>query len=353
MTEDQVRVYTLMARRMAGEATPAELEELQQLLKDHPESGFVVEVLNATHSLPANRDGETVDGKAWAEKSWSSLEASMKLPDPEKVTPSSPSRIKQLRPWLIAAAVVAGIVLTIPFLLRKSGRPVLVRESNSIVMEKGGRSSMTLPDGTKVWVNGGSKLTYGDDFVNGTREVFLEGEASFEVAPDAAHPFKVRTGNVDIRVLGTRFNVKAYPGDGEVQTVLLSGKVSALLRNGSGQSREIILEPGQKLSFDYLQTGALEDGITLSQVSPEDCEETAWIQNRLVFRDRPFRLLARDLERWYNVTIRFEDASLENELFSGAFDRQQIGEALKALQIATPFTYTQNGEVILIRRARK
>ncbi len=342
---------------MAGEITPAEREELQQLLKGHADAAFMMEVLNAVQTVTPGRDPELADPGKWAERSWSSLEAAMNAPAapaaPKEAAPVA--KVRRWRPWYYAAAAAIAVAVAIPFLFGDKA-DVQQEAQRNIVIAKGERSSLGLPDGTKVWVNGGSKLSYGEAFGHSNREVYLEGEACFEVAPDEKRPFVVRTGNMDVLVLGTRFNVKAYPEDGQAQAVLLSGKVKLTLRNtAGGQEKDLLIAPGQKVTLGTVAGEGVADSelqlpLEVGAVNPADCDEIAWINDRLVFRDVPFRSLARDMERWYNVKIHLEDAALGKELFSGVFDKQDINEALKALQIATPFTYTRNGADVYIRR---
>ncbi|WP_341843682.1 FecR family protein [Chitinophaga caseinilytica] len=357
MTAEQQRIDILLARHMAGEITPAEREELQQLLKGHADTAFVMEVLNAVQTVTTGRDPELADPDVWAERSWSSLEAAMNAPAapaaPQEAAPVA--KVRRMRPWYYAAAAVIAVAVALPFLFRDKAAISHAAQRN-IVIAKGERTSLSLPDGTKVWVNGGSKLSYGEAFGSSNREVCLEGEACFEVAPDEKRPFVVRTGNMDVRVLGTRFNIKAYPEDGQVQAVLLNGKVKLTLRNtAGGQEKDMLLAPGQKVTLGTVAGEGVADRelqlpLEVGAVNPADCDEIAWINDRLVFRDVPFRALARDMERWYDVKIHLEDAALGKELFSGVFDKQDINEALKALQIATPFTYTRNGADVYIRR---
>lgn len=367
------RIDLLLARQISGEATEAELQELQQWLKEHPETGFVMEVVNSTQSVAQ------ADSQEWAGNSWAALEAAMNAPEaapvvgegnapeatgqvagtlnsPEPALPVVVKTVRFLPRWVMAAAILAVIVLAATFLFRPATplKPVAGTENNTIVMRKGARSSVQLPDGTTVWLNSSSRLTYGDGFAHGKREVLLQGEAFFTVSQQEQHPFIVHAGNMTIQVLGTTFNVKAYAGDDKLEVVLLSGKVAV---STTRQPQQLQLGPGQKVlawsaaAADSLQEQPLEVASFHLDANSNACDEIAWTRNQLVFKNKTFGSLAKEMERWYNVNIHIQDASLEKELFNGAFQKENVTEALKALQIATPFTFYQSGSEIYIKKA--
>ncbi|HEY9259573.1 FecR family protein [Chitinophaga sp.] len=351
------RIDLLLARQISGEATEAELQELQQWLKEHPETGFVMEVVNTTQSVAQTGAQE------WASNSWAALEAAMnageaapgtdELNAVEAVGPTGVKTVRFLPRWVMAAAILAAIVLTAAFLFRPVTplKTAAGTENNTIVMRKGARSSVQLPDGTTVWLNSSSRLTYSDGFAHGKREVFLQGEAFFTVSRQEQHPFVVHAGNMTIQVLGTSFNVKAYAGDDKLEVVLLSGKVAV---STARLPQQLELVPGQKIlapAADSLQEQPLEVASFQLDENSHSCDEIAWTRNQLVFKNKTFGSLAKEMERWYNVNIHIQDASLEKELFNGAFQKENVTEALKALQIATPFTFYQSGSEIYIKKA--
>ena len=345
------RIDILLARQLSGEATAEELQELQQWMKERPGTRFVTEVLNATSSTEVNNSQE------WAAGGWAALEQKMKAPGAQlPLTPVPRAAVRRFPRWTVAAACIAVAGLAAAFLFRSEPRKALIAKtaSNTITMRKGARSSVQLPDGTTVWLNSSSNLTYGDGFAQGNREVFLQGEAFFTVAANEQRPFIVHAGNLTVRVLGTSFNVKAYAGDDNEEVVLLSGKVAVFTAR---RPEALTLVPGQKAlawaatAADSLQALAPEIVPFHLDKGSNTCDETAWTRNQLVFRNKTFLLLAKDMERWYNVNIHIQDASLKNELFNGAFQKENVTEALKALQIATPFTFYQSGSEIYIKKA--
>ena len=224
----------------------------------------------------------------------------------------------------------------------------------TIITQNGSRTRSLLTDGTTVWLNAGSKLFYENDFNGITREVSLEGEAFFEVVKQTNRPFIVHTSGIDIRVLGTAFNVKSYPEDKNVETTLYRGQVQ-VLRQEDLISKAIQLIPNQKLILPKQaakETIKLSEEkqplakkitasfiITLIDSTKKESErfETAWLYSRLEFRGNNFEELAKKLERWYNVTIVFKDEKVKELNFNGSFEKENVDEAFKALQLAVPF----------------
>jgi ferric-dicitrate binding protein FerR (iron transport regulator) len=229
----------------------------------------------------------------------------------------------------------------------------------------GTRTKLVLPDGTRVWLNSNSKLKYTSEFNANTREVSLEGEAYFDVVKDVLHPFIVHTSSLDIKVLGTAFTIKSYPQDETVEATLLRGTIEVSRKDNPGISR-VILKPNEKLVFNkkkavLARPGHFRDQVPIDAHPPtpdmavnsirqdipdSNKVETAWIYNRLVFNGDTFQELARKMERWYNVRITIKDESLNNRRFGGAFAKETVEDAFKALQLTTDFRYKISGNEI-------
>lgn len=237
-------------------------------------------------------------------------------------------------------------------------------EQDPIVANNGSRSRSLLPDGTTVWLNAGSKLHYENDFNGATREVRLEGEAFFDVIKQPERPFIVHTSGINIKVLGTAFNVKSYPEDKTVETTLYRGLVE-VSRQEDITEKTIQLKPNEKLIL--AKQAAIEEPelsdvkapvkkqlpanfvITHIDSTKKESErfETAWLYSRLEFRGNRFEELAHKLERWYNVTIVFTDDNVKNLNFNGSFEKENVEQAFKALKVAVPsFIYKiENHEI--------
>ena len=202
---------------------------------------------------------------------------------------------------------------------------------NQIVVPYGQRQRVLLSDGTLVQLNAGSKLTFPATFTGKTREVFLKGEGFFEVSKNAQMPFIVKTDQIDIKVLGTSFNVSSYAEDNTVQTVLLIGKVTA----GKNKlfTSTIDLIPGERLTYDKNNSNLSKDKVDVQLYS-------SWVNGYLVFRNMPITEVYTKLERYYNRQISVEDG-LEKITFSGKLD---LGDNLRNVLTNIAFAASVNVE---------
>lgn len=204
---------------------------------------------------------------------------------------------------------------------------------NTLVIPYGSRSRIALADGTKVWLNAGSRLIYPSRFVDATREVFLSGEAFFDVTENEKQPFVVKTADVLVEVLGTEFNVTAYPEDSNVLTVLASGEVKIKGALNADESREVTLKPGQLGNFD-------REGMETSVYEVNVDEYTLWTEGLFYFSNTDLNRITKKLERFYNVQFHFNDPFQSGMKVSGKLDvskdRSEVFhylERLTALQI--------------------
>jgi len=183
---------------------------------------------------------------------------------------------------------------------------------NQMIVPYGKRSYLLLSDGTKVWINSGSRLVYAPQFTGDTREVFLEGEAYFEVAKDASKPFYVRTDAFTINVLGTKFNVKAYKDDKEYATVLVEGKVSMKVQD-QFFSKDVIVAPNQKMTLmkgqsDFQRSNVDDTGFY-----------TNWIYGYLEFKNANLSDVLKSIQRYYNIDIELNTKG-QSSIVSGKLD---------------------------------
>lgn len=217
---------------------------------------------------------------------------------------------------------------------------------NEISVPKGNRTSVTLPDGTKAWLNNGTKLIYPVEFKGKNREVKLEGEGYFEVTHDKTRPFIVKIGDNRIKVMGTKFAVTAYPNDNFIKTDLISGQVQLDIKEEktSDTFHSYLMKPSQSIVFDKSS-----GNITESKIS--DGFYNYWINGVYQFKDESFEELAKKIERIYNVEVTFGEESLKKSLFSGSLSiDDNIYTLMEVFERATgePFTYTRNGNSIYI-----
>ncbi|MCK0137017.1 FecR family protein [Arenibacter sp. S6351L] len=214
---------------------------------------------------------------------------------------------------------------------------------NELVVPYGKKMKLILSDSTVVHINSGTSLKYPVKFLeNKDRKVFLEGEAFFEVTKSNTAPFIVNTDKIDIRVLGTKFDVSAYRDDEHVSTVLVEGSVeiSTSGRSTIGEEK-YLLEPGQIGSWNKSM-----DNINIAETDVN--EYTSWINGEIIFRIRPFPEILKVLERHYNVSITNNYRLLDRQQFFAKFDTESIEQVLTYFQNSTPFQYTRNGDRIEI-----
>lgn len=213
----------------------------------------------------------------------------------------------------IAAIIILPIVLfaSYYFIFIQNGS----QDYSEVIVPKGQKSEIVLPDGTHIWLNSATTMRYPIKFGNGARHVYLDGEAYFEVAENKYKPFLVNTSNLTVKVLGTRFNVKAYADEKEIETALLSGKVNLLFGTSTKNIKTIAMNPGELINYSKEKNRISKSGFETDEV-------VAWKNNRLVFRNDTFNNLVKKIERWYNVQIiydqsLFKDQRLTVELMEG------------------------------------
>lgn len=213
---------------------------------------------------------------------------------------------------------------------------------NELKIPFGKAFQVVLSDGTKVHLNAGSALKYPVKFLKGNkRMVFLTGEAYFEVSKDKLHPFIVHSNGMDVRVLGTKFNVTSYPEDKAINTVLVEGSVEVYNRNDPEHKSTIV--PGEKASLDRT-----DKSISISKV--DVALYTAWTDGQLVFKGVRFKDMLLRLERTYNVSISSNNKSLNEEVFSANFNLNvdNVEHVLFYMSKSHPFTFTRKENRIII-----
>lgn len=364
--EKDPNLYRLLARKLSGEASPEEREYLNSLLAEDAENGFIAQSIEAAWPKFAHPQ----EGPASEEK-LNDLLYTLKQDNEDK--PSNGLWIKYRRQFVIAAALLPIVFIGIYLLTQKTIKEntQLPTVASKIATEAGNRKQLTLPDGTKVWLNAASALIVHKNFNNTTREVELKGEAYFDVAHNAQKPFIVHTSLIDIKVLGTKFDVKDYESEPNIEATLLHGAIEVMKRNEPG-SAKVILNPNEKLVFAKkiipVSTPSEkklipenfkinEPDITITSLKANknlvDIPETAWMYNKLKFEEESFDHIALLMERWYNVNIHFTDSKIKTFRLSGTFVNETVHEALDILKILVPFEYQINGNNILISNPKK
>ena len=259
----------------------------------------------------------------------------------KRISASHHVRSSSKKRWISCAVVV--LMCVISYFSYKTGQSNLELRMADIVMEapNGSRSKMYLPDGTLVWLNAGSKISYSQGFGVKTRLVRLVGEAYFEVSYNKDLPFIVMSNDATVRVLGTKFNFRDYPMDSETIVSLSEGLV--VMHNKINPQKEFYIKPNQRALLDK-QTGVVnvENSEVLNAIQ--------WINGRLIFDGELLNEIVKDLKRNYNVEIIVEYRELLSLRFYGDFIRQEqsLGEVLSALAATGKLNYRQNERVVTL-----
>lgn len=208
---------------------------------------------------------------------------------------------------------------------------------NTLITPRGGQYRVQLSDGTKVWLNAASSLEYPVAFNGAEREVKLSGEAYFEVAANAFKPFYVTMNGMKVQVLGTSFNIKAYHDEREFTTTLTSGAVRVI-----SSGKQVTLKPGQQSTFTPSSSAlAMEEG------DPEGA--TAWKNGIINFRNDELSAVMREIGRWYDVDVVYDNQVTGNVHVTGAMRKQEyLSQALKILELTANVHFTVEGRTVKV-----
>ena len=234
---------------------------------------------------------------------------------------------------------VRGATSSQGIVYEEHGKGVVTEEYNKLTTPIGGEYSLVLSDGTKVFLNADSELKYPVEFSDGKRIVDLKGEAYFEVHKDSLRPFVVRVNGAEVTVLGTSFNVNTYGDDGQIYTTLVNGAVRvSSVKNGQAE----VLKPGMQSVMD-VQSGQL----TVREVDVEPY--VAWREGRFVFRTMTLDLIMRQLQRWYDFEVFYQNPELKDYEFRGVIKRDMdLDKVLSVIKVTTNVDFEVKGKVITI-----
>lgn len=271
---------------------------------------------------------------------------------------------------LLYAVISSAAAVLVAFLFgyyafRGSGGKfaAVLQGENEITVPLGAKSHVTLSDGTKVWLNAGSTLKYPGIFTPDSREVYLEGEAFFDVKKEASTIFVVRTSNLDIKVYGTQFNVKSYPDENMIQTTLVKGSVSIEERSDSARKKSFLLKPNQTAVYYKAHVAFAGQKVPAAGSKPQGTAAspekmvitplenpvpiTSWKDNRWIIVGEELESLAVKLERRYNVKIAFADEGLKKYKFSGTLKDETFEQVLRIIQLSAPIVFHVEGNDVV------
>ncbi len=292
-------------------------------------------------------------------------------------------------PWIQSGWEKIAAVIIFAFVLGGLGYYYYYHSQNDFFIEReyivktppGSRTFLVLPDSTSVWLNAGSTLRYPADYNITERSVHLTGEAYFIVESVSNLPFRVYADDIVINALGTEFNVKAYPGEDQVETTLVSGLVTLEWETPDGEVEEILLEPGHKAYFtvgdpitDLIDIpeiiegevdGIIKESNDRSSTPDQSSDRfivredvntevyTSWKDNRLIFERKKMVDVAVILERMYDVDITFKDAYLKGYHLSGSLELKTFEQLLEAIRLTIPLDYSIDNRDVFLKLDRE
>ncbi len=317
MTKEEFEA--LIQRYLAGKASESE----EQMIDDF---------------FAAQERKRPVGASSLSESMWASVESriedDLSSVEVEAARPSSGSNGRR---WVVAFFSVILVASGAYAYLQSSWSEEEAPKWVSLDVPYGQKSLVTLADGTRIYLNGGSFIRYPEVFRPEKREVKLSGEAFFEVTPDPNRPFVVTSGDVTTQVLGTSFNVQAFPNR-QVSVTVATGKVQVELEVPESENddadvqRRVVLAPNDQATY---KPG--EQGFTVREVDLE--KYLAWKENTLMFEDASLEDVARLLERWYNVTIVFDNELIKTCRINGKYKDQSLERVLQSIEYMYHVTY--------------
>ena len=341
----------LITRVLTGEASEEERNALLDWIDENKSNQKLFfemkDIWEVSHA--------STDGRFNSDISWKRFESQIESKEQEEEN----GRRRQIFHSFLKMASIAIISIGLSWLAFSltTSKEILITK-NEVITPIGSKTQIVLPDGTKVWLNSGSNLTYNSDYNGQSRDVVLSGEAFFEVVKNPNKPFVVKTEKIDIKAYGTAFNVKSYPSDLFVETTLINGKVT--IEQVATRKTLVVLKPNQKSIYYKEDIGAklntilklakqkiskdsiievnAGENIILAQTNTEPV--TAWKEQKLYFTSETFDEIATKLERWYGVTIHLQSDALLNERFTGRFTHNEpLKQVLEVIKITTPISY--------------
>lgn len=230
----------------------------------------------------------------------------------------------------VAAILIIPLLLLSVYFYFNPGNRSNQLASNTfreIYTKPGTRTQIDLPDGTRVWLNDGTTFRYPEQFTGSHREVFVDGEAYFEVKSNPKNPFVVNNPMMNTVVTGTHFNLNAYSSDNYFEATLIEGKIH--LEN---ENKNLAMKPGEQVQFDSKLEKAVQ-----KTVDPQN--SAAWVDGKLIFKDERLGTAIKKLARWYNVEIILTDPEINNYLMTATIQDEKLDQSLKLIALALPVKF--------------
>jgi len=354
-------INSLIISFLTNDISDGEMKELQQWTASDKANADYFNLCIESWMIAGHLDeSKTFD----AQSSWEDMKGRIRKIEDSDITVNRGKLVfkyfKMAASWLVFFLLGATTLYLARRPVETMPRPVVIE------VPLGAKSSIVLPDGSKVWLNAGTQLTYDENYGKKTRSLRLTGEAYFDVAHEKKHPFIVNASGLKIQALGTKFNVKAYPEEPSVMTILEEGKIDIEIMENHEGTRNIILLPNekfvyQKASGEFERTSgkasrvekmpravkkAVAPGIVEKNVNTE--LYTSWKDKRWIIEGETLDKLSPMLERRFNVKIEFRNEILKHYSFTGTIEKETIEQIMNALKLTAPIDFELRKDSVIL-----
>jgi ferric-dicitrate binding protein FerR (iron transport regulator) len=360
--QNNILIDALLNKFLQGKLTYAERKQMYDMLNDTSNEQAFKDILfrhlsEFTGEMPYYNKGVDFDSM------YQNILTSIHQEDDS-------ARKLTIRKVALYAASAAAVFITafllgrfIPDSTDKSIKTFVASTYNEVSAPYGSRSEVKLPDGTVVMLNAGSTLRYKSDFNLNNRNISMAGEAYFKVAKNAEIPLIVNVGSINIRAVGTEFNIKAYDEEGTIETTLIEGKVE-ISSEGGEMKQPLDLVPNQKAIFYKSEESFVLEKTETKPVKPQPVKVTydnilisprtdvdqivAWTEGKMILRGENLFNLCTELERKYDVKIVFRNEEIKNCKFNGVLLDETLEQVLNVLRMTAPINFTLDGKTVYL-----
>jgi ferric-dicitrate binding protein FerR (iron transport regulator) len=351
----------LLRKYKENSCTAEELARLKRYFADRKYESYIKRYLQQDlENYATQQQLSQPDFSSMFKNIQSRIDDSQIVPPSVKKRRSPVLQILRIAAILIPSLILGGVASYYLFNRAPASQPI---SYNEIRTPFGAQSEVVLPDGSKVWLNAGSTLRYMNVYNKDNRDIILTGEGYFKVAKNAALPFNVKTGDLNIRAVGTEFNVKSYDDEGIIETTLVEGKI--MISQNKKLRKSIYLEPNQKAVYVKNNTKlTIEDLKAVRETKPEvlrlkkgiiyvaekvdPVPIVSWKENRLILKGEELSNLLIKLERKYDVKFIFESESLKQFRFTGTLENETLTQVLDVIKLSAPIDYDLQGKTVII-----
>ena len=330
--------WALLARYLSGECSEAEKAEVEAWLASDIENRNLMASMKTVWETPEPQSQASDVNRLWGEVAEKAgIATGSEAPHQNRGIVLSVAEWVQPRVYpILGYAAVLLVAASLAYMSQIFPRGDRAVELEQLAVKNGVRDEITLSDGTRIALDSGSLLKYPKTFDNNTRDVFLTGEGYFEVAPNAEKPFIVHANRAVVKVLGTKFNVRAWQPDQKVTVVVSEGKISFGSKDGSVEDAVVMIK-GQASSL-------LANGRPSEPHAVDIEKHLGWMQNEVFFESAPLSEILYQLERWYNVQFVLEQTSAATEQLTLHVQAKSLEDVLELISALTGLDYERTDD---------